>query len=137
MISFLCGLCLQPLPMMLSWQGSSPRVAFIYMILLRKHHLWLPRGLKQDKTSINQAKKELFLQTKYPKLQWVSLSSGCQRVKRSLLCLCLIWQALLSIICCQQNIRTMRGLPSLYETSLQLRVPLPFVICIQRTTERP
>lgn len=105
------GSACKPLPMMLCWQGSSPCVGFIYMIFLWKHHLWLPSGLKQDKTSINQVKKKkLPLQAMYPKTlrpQWVSLSSGCQRVQRSLLCLCLNWQQLPSIICCEENMGTM------------------------------
>lgn len=43
----------RPFPWCSAGRGPLPHAAFIYMICLCKHHLWLPRGLKQDQTSIS------------------------------------------------------------------------------------
>lgn len=43
----------RPFPWCSAGRGPLPHAAFIYMIRLCKHHLWLPRGLKQDQTSIS------------------------------------------------------------------------------------
>lgn len=74
------------------------------MIFLWKHHLWLPRGgwswIKL--VSIRPREKKSFQTNDVSRtsdLKPVSLSSHCQRVQSSLLCLCLIWQSLQSIIC--------------------------------------
>lgn len=50
--------------------------------------------------------------------QWILLSSGCPKPERSFFCLCLIWQQLSSIICCQQNMGTISSLPLLLNCSL-------------------
>lgn len=120
MIGVLCGLCLQPLPMMLCWQGSSSSCSlYLHDPLMKTSPLASQRvetGSNQYQLGREKTLYKLSIQNFRP--QSVSLSSGCQRLERSLLCLCLIWQPLPSIIRCQQNMGTMRSLPSLFVIKL-------------------